>query len=555
LLVVGDVRLYNRQDVASALGRGDLGRSDLFLVREAYARWGPDAVERFIGDFAFVIWDGRARRVTAARDHLGVRPLCYRLDSKGGVVASDVDLVLAGTPERFRLNPERMLDYLSDDYAHHGQTFFAGVNSLKPAHVLAATRSGATETRYWFPPPESTTLRSYGDVCEAFSDVFRTATRDRLESEHPIVAHASGGFDSSTIVVVADEAYASAPERPPLTLASATMKGLRVDETDKIDALARSVRFPSFRWNARAKNDLDFREPLLVAPGLRRGVAGGPLADLDHARERGARVLLNGFGGDEVSYARGIFRELVRRLQWGTLVSEAMSFPLRRGLRFLADSWRGLVPPHYADRWRGRWPGRPRKPPPWLGPELRSIYPGQPDSRDGLEGYPWRSYVQRDLWRVLNDPRVSECIDVISAQAAHAGLEARMPYVDVRLIELVLSIPVELRRPGGDMRRLQRDALSKLLPPEIAARPGQVPFDTVWTENTRLLLPCVRALVEEGEWLSAPFVSRREAANMLATEEARGEMGPWRAMYLVASIGIAEAWTREVLRFYTSRSR
>jgi asparagine synthase (glutamine-hydrolysing) len=557
ILAVGDVRLYNRRDVARALGRSEFGGSDLHLIRMGYQRWGAEVAKHLIGDFAFAIWDGRAERVVAARDHAGIRPLYYRSTRDQVLIATDVSQILAATPERLPFSSEHILDYLLSDYPRHGQTFFEGVNLLKPGHTLIVTRERIEERRYWYPPPAELPFRSYGDVCAAFSDLFRQVVREHLESDYPIVAHLSGGFDSTSILAVADEIYGAEPNRPRLVTASATVPGLDCDETDRMDAVARRIRFSGTRWLARAKNDADLRDPSLSAPGIRRGMAGGPAGDLEYAKEIGGRVLLGGFGGDDVAYASGIFRELVRRGAWRTVIAETLlRFPAPTGLRFLADATRGVVPPRYIDRFRDRWPARKGAPPAWLGPELRAIYPGQPDSRDEPRGYPWQTHLQREVWRQLTNPRVGVLIDIRAAQASAGGLELRLPYMDVRLAELAIGVPAALRLPHGVMRRLQRDALAAMWPPELLRHTTRVSFGAAFSENTRRLLPEMHEIIHEGEWLSAPFVDRRQAQRLLGEAETRtspDDDDHWRALRPVADFAVMEAWTRCVCRYYSSR--
>ena len=559
LLVAGDVRLYNRRDVAHALGLRDDGRSDLELVRMGYVRWGAEVVTHLIGNFAFAIWDGRSRKVVAARDHFGVRPLYYRHSRGKVLIASDLRQILAATPERLPFSRERVLDHLLSDYPVGGRTFFDGIGLLKPGYVVSMGDSDLAERRYWLPPPAEQPFRSHEDVSRAFSDLFRQVVRDHLESEHPIVAHSSGGFDSTSILAVANEIYEAEPGRPLLATASATMPGHDCDETERIDAVERRVRFSGTRWLASAKNDADLREPSLSGPGIRRGLGGGPPSDLDFARQLGARVLLGGFGGDDIAYASGIFRELVRRGAWRTVIAQtALLEPRSYGRQLLRDAVSGLVPPRYV-RWiRRGLPARPRVPPAWLGPELRARYPGGPDQLYDPPDHPWETHVQRGVWRQLTNPRVGELVDLHRAYASTGGLELRLPYLDVRLAELVVGVPAALRLPHGNMRRLQRDALASIMPSEVLARRVRGSFGSLWSANAREILPEVAEIIEEGEWSIGPFVDRREARLLLRRHESRtlaDRDDDWRALRQVVDFAMLEAWTRRVSGYYSSRSR
>jgi asparagine synthase (glutamine-hydrolysing) len=554
VLVVGDVRLFNRRELARALGLRDGEVSDLGLVRAGYQRWGRDVVSRLVGGFAFALWDGERRSVLAARDHLGLRPLHYRWTDDGVLVASDASQLVAATPERLPPRAEKVLDYLLGDFAQAGRSFLDGVELLAPGHCLVATAGGAAAQRYWFPPSGEVPARSERELAEAFLATFRQVVRDNLESAWPLVAHMSGGFDSTSILAVADEIYRAESGRPKLVTASALAPGLECDETPRIDVVARHVGFEGMRWSALATNHLDLTEPLLGAPGVRRGIAGGPPRDLEHAREIGARVLIAGSGGDEVGYARGIFRHLVAERAWRTLIRETLlAFPPRIGLHHLADGLRGVLSPELTDRLRDRWPGRPREAPATLGPSLRGLYPGAPDTRDEPAGYPWRDHLQRGLWRSLTSPSTSEFLHVHNLFALSGGVELRVPYLDVRLVELVLGAPPSLRLPHGGMRRLQREALRPLMPPENMAHNARVSFASAWAANTRRLLPQMAEIIETGDWLSEPFVERAAARRLLRSGAEGVGAESWAALDRLWAIASFEAWTRRLARYYSSR--
>ena len=96
LVLAWDGRLDNTEDLLTSLGRGQsrAALTDEALVLEAYARWGVTCIEHLLGDFAFVLWDGRAHRLFAATDHFGLRPLHYAFDGCSLVVASRIGQVL-----------------------------------------------------------------------------------------------------------------------------------------------------------------------------------------------------------------------------------------------------------------------------------------------------------------------------------------------------------------------------------------------------------------------------------------------------------------------------
>jgi len=547
LLFAGDVRLYNRPELIRNLGETDAPLddcSDLELARQAYLKWGDETPARLVGDFAFAAWDERRGRLFAARDHFGVRPLCYLQLRDGVAIASDVRQLLILLDHSIdEVADHAVLGWLMGRRNDHRGTFFRRISRVAPGHSVVFEDGGAREARYWAPPPLPDRPRSYAENCEELRTIFRRAVRDRLESEHPIVAHSSGGFDSSTIIMAADEAYRTDAARPPLVLVSAIAPGFSSDESHYIDAVAARVSFEGIRWNAIWEGPMPPPGVSLAAPKLLRGPAGGPRKDLDVARERGARVLLSGVLGDGLWHAAGVRRDMVRH---GRLVEVGRDLS-RQGLGFgllrsIVDAGLGIFRPALAFKVGSRFLAARPAPPEWLGPRLRAIFPPRDEQPVNLGA--WSSHVQYAAWARLSGRDTSHGIDSFVDYAAEDGIELRAPFADVRLAESLLRIPWQQREPRGHLRRTGRDALGPLLPAEFSNRIGQQPWTGVWMENLRRVALVLAPLFRGRRWLSAPFIDRGIARAMLNDVLTGGKDAGLGAHVLVSEMGTLEAWLR-----------
>jgi asparagine synthase (glutamine-hydrolysing) len=557
LLFAGDVRLYNRRELVAELGLPASldGGSDLELARQAYLRWGEAAPGHLIGDFAFAAWDQGRRALFAARDHFGVRPLVYRAWGDGVAVASDVRQLLALAESPFDdVDHEHILDRLTGTARDLHRTCFRAINRLPPGHRLAwgGGAGGFREARYWLPPAPPDRPASYDDNCARLRELFERAVRDRLDSDRPLVAHSSGGFDSSTIVMAADAIYRAEPGRPPLVLASAVAPGYPSDESHYMDAVARRATFEGTRWNAVADGPLAFHGVAGAAPVLRRGPSRGSPRDLETARERDAGVLISGVMGDDLLHGTGVLRDLVRHGRLARAAQEVTALrlsptagKLRQRLRGLVDAGMGVLPPTLAlEAWRrltARAPQRPH----WLGPSLAGLWPPRREVLD-LSGAAWHSHVACNVWARLTCAQAGYVVEGRVEPGTEEGVEVRAPFADVRLAEHMLRIPWEQREPHGHNRRTGRDALGPLLPPEFATRLGQRPWTEVWLANALATVPAVAPFIEEGPWLSAPFVDRRAARAMLDAVRAGGRAAPPESCLMVPRIGTLEAWLRSL---------
>jgi asparagine synthase (glutamine-hydrolysing) len=557
LLFVGDVRLYNRSALRHALAieaPAD-ATSDAEIAWKAYLRWGDDSPRHLIGDFAFVVWDGRQRSIFAARDHFGVRPLYYIADGRRVYVASDVRQLLAVTPDPLaQIDPQTILQRFSMSRRTQGLTYFRNIASLPAGHGITIDGRGRRLRRYWVPSFTSKREHTRDDAAE-IRELFQQAVRDRLESVYPIVAHSSGGFDSSAIVMAADQIYREGADRPSLVMASALTPGMPSDDSRYMDAVAARVCFEGVRWNALAPNLADIEAPVIAHPGQRRGTGGGPRRDLQVARERNARVLLHGFFGDALLQPFGAQRDMLRGLRWNALARHVLTGDgLRARIRLLGRAMTGVLSPAPALRLLNRLENRSfKRAPEWMGPELLSIYP-PPPGQLVLPEVDWPSHLACELWADMTSPRMGVSVDGVVAYGSDEGIEVRLPYLDVRLAEKILSIPSEARWPqDGDNRRLSRDALGPLLPDEFAHRRTRGSWMPVWHLAARRMLPLVEELMSGATWLSAPYINRAKARSLLADALARGEGAPYREMLVVTGFGAIEAWLREVFRYHTAR--
>jgi len=459
------------------------------------------------------------------------------------------------TPRPFaNLDAQTILERFAPGRRTHGLTYFRNISALPGGCRLTLSSGGTSLSRYWVPSFEEKRRVTTDDHAE-IRTLLRQAVRDRLESDHPIVAHSSGGFDSSAIITIADEVYREEPNRPPLVMASATALGMPCDDSPTMDAVARRVRFEGLRWNALEPNLADIEDPIIAHPGMRRGTGAGPRGDLQIARDRKARVLLNGFFGDTLMYAFGVARDMFRAGMWSEIARDALADANARArIRLFSRVAMGILPPATAMRiLRNLDDSSFGAPPEWMGPELRARYPPPPEELF-LPEVEWPSHLACELWAQMTGPRVGAAVTATAAYAADDGIEVRLPFLDVRLVEKVLTTPWQTRLPrGGDNRRLHRDVLGPLLPEEFAHRLKQGSWMPVWRLSAKRMLPAVEKLVSDGQWLSAPYLDIREVRALLSEVTARPNAVESRKVISVAGFGGLEAWLRQVFRYDSAR--
>ena len=187
--------------LASALNLPHTPDSELIL--HAYQTWGEKFSNYLLGDFAFVLWDERQRKLLCVKDRFGMRQLYYAQVKQSMIVCNSLDCLRQHPLVSKQLNEQAIGDFLLfGDYtwADKSITAFADIQTLPPAHMLILEDGNMTVRRYWDIPFDLPLLRyrTEPDYLEHFREVFKVAVADRLRTSRVVVAM-SGGMDSTAV--------------------------------------------------------------------------------------------------------------------------------------------------------------------------------------------------------------------------------------------------------------------------------------------------------------------------------------------------------------------
>jgi asparagine synthase (glutamine-hydrolysing) len=587
LTVVFDGVIFNREEVAldaglseyvETCGRGhgrnqearallkDEPPSDADLLLAGYRCWGRDVFDQLIGDFAFAIWDDAAGTLFAAVDHFGLRPLYFS--------ASNGRLAFASRMKKLRLLPwvgstlnDRMIvSILLDSFKDPWATFYSNIRQLPAGNLLWADGKRATVSRYWRPGErnECTATRPE-EVLVEFADRFRQAVKQRLDPTQPTGILMSGGLDSTAMAGMTAQIYRREPSVvPPVSIISAVFGDLSCDESSYINAVLRRLPFANQEIDGRngiyTLNDLQSDMNRHEWPVLHRQ---GPLfnAFREAARACGARILLNGSGGDELTTDYRYYAVPMNGanplgiLRAAHLVRQVEKLPLGRALHLLA---REACPEEIKRPYR--WVRRlllPKKAPTWsswLAPKFWNIA----EELDAPEACSKNGFGSETLdlaWRILTAPGASWSNRFLSDAFAAAGIQCRFPYLDRRLFDLVFSVPPHLRprcRGGPWFKPYISQGLSAFIPREIRLRDAKVDFEDY---NCLVFDRCLEFfrpnLFDDGQWNSEDFVPRLEAlaffrsiSQEIADKNRKGP-GKRKRTETLRNIAGLELWLRE----------
>ena len=516
------------------------------LIVRAYATWGEGFVARLRGEFALVLWDSKIRKLLAARDPFGIRPLFYSLSGGDVRFAYSIEPLM---DRRRSFDDQMIVEYLLGKYDTAGATFFRNVRELPGGSVLVVDTQTKRFSRPWVPEVEPIQCDlSVGEYQEELLRLFVRSVKNKLRSTSPVMTHVSGGLDSSCIVGAVDFLCRREELPTPCVRGVAALHpGLACDESSFIDAVADAISFPVERWDATAVNpaDPDLVDPAIVRPGIRAPFRSGSAGDVSIAGKHGGAIILAGVGGDEIGMPFGFIKDLIRTRQWSRAVIELLFFPgasnAARWSRLLQVARQSV--PNWALRFRT---ANRVRPPFWLHSRMRPLAESTPPRMSGTEHL---SYLARNVWRRVTSVRLGRAVTQLQEHASLHHMSYRFPFLDRDLVSFVLRLPVQAWPAPRPFARLHREALSPLLPPQILGRFGKAEFTPALAGRIRAAAPVIQDLLERGVWCSENYV-RRDDARRLCRGVLWGQ-GPkssedWLAVWSVSTL---EAWMRRVLGY------
>jgi asparagine synthase (glutamine-hydrolysing) len=542
MAIVADCRLDNREEIRGALGLND-SCTDARLLLTAYDRWGTDLGAHLLGDFAIAFWDWRQRTVVLLRDHVGVKPLYYWNGQREFAVSTDVGVLIdlikpQPTPDDTFVVEHLMMEYRSTD-----RTFWAEIRRLPGGHLLEASADRSQVRRYWHPPVGEIRSKSTAEIHEDLRTIFFESVERRLNSDTPLVAHLSGGLDSSGIVCVANEIYKRAERRPPLVLASWLFPGLSCDESEFIQAVAARMDFEAESWDERSEGLSPLFTPTLLGPGM----GSDPSGDLRLGARIGAKALLSGQGGDYLCGCEGVAEDIAEARPAHVVFKRILGGGVPVHLRVArARSLLRRQAPMAVRRAVGNMRGRLGAPL-WLHRQWRGLAGslaarGYPDHRGA------RSHVAARHWQAIGSSGLGLLLESEQHRATASGLEFRYPFLDVKLIEYVLSIPFEHWPEAAPYARLHREFLGRYLPESVRQR-TKATFSAGVAYRMKLAWPRIRSLFFEGEWHAARYVNRLYAQELIAPGgDGIGE-DDWERWRGIWAIALLEAWLRRISEY------
>jgi asparagine synthase (glutamine-hydrolysing) len=462
-----------------AQGRAFRGHSDTEVMLHAYDAWGLDGLKRLEGIFAFALWDPVRKRLVLMRDRLGIKPLFYAHTAAGLAFGSEIKAVLAAGAVDTALDEQAFAEYLWYGNAYEDRTIYRGVRSLQPGHWLIA-EDGRTRIETWWKledwarrPPSAADPHEAATQVRAALD---QAVARQLVADVPVGILLSGGVDSSSIAAAAMKVQSK-----PLASYSVGFDFERgVNELPKARKVAEHLGLEHHELRV---SGTDLTEVLLALARAHdepfADAANIPLYMLARALGGATKVVLQGDGGDEMfaGYRR---YSVLRHTSWWKLWPRALTPAVRAAGGIGVRTARMLDAVGAAD------PGDRMAL--LLTMETRADSPFgllRSHARAHLESTtdPFLAYrrsaarfadadpVQQMLLTDICVQLPSQFLPKVDRATMAVGVEARVPLLDERIVELAAGMPSAWKARGAQTKIVLRDAMRERLPAAILDGP------------------------------------------------------------------------------------
>jgi asparagine synthase (glutamine-hydrolysing) len=569
LAVTYNGEIYNYLDLnrrLQGLGFEARTRSDTETLLHAYAAWGEACLEPLNGMFAFVLHDARRRRLFAARDRMGKKPLYFAHDQRRGwfAFASESKALLQHPDVPRAMDREAAARYLLFEHVPAPQTIYQGVRKLEAGHALSFDlEHGALRVwRYWDHEDAATAAReprlaTVESWCERIRATLGDAVERRLVSDVPLGVFLSGGIDSAAVAALMVERVG----RERVKTFTIGFSDPRFDESARAREVARRLG---------TEHHEEILDPADVAGCLPHvsEMLDEPFADasilptylLARFARRHVTVALGGDGGDEAFAGYATFDALPALAFYDRRVPSWLDRGVVRPLAAALPAGHGYLSPDFKARQflRGTKAAPDERLWRWLGALVPEQLPGllTPEALAGLDLArlydPARAFharvaardpVARDCYLYAKTYLAEGVLTKVDRATMACSLEARSPFLDVHLVELTHALPSRWKVRGGEKKWILRRALRGLLPDPVLARGkrGFSPPLGAWFRGRLRELLCdtlSERAVRDGGFL------RPEAVARLLREHLAGRVDHRKPLF---ALFMLERWRRRWL--------
>jgi asparagine synthase (glutamine-hydrolysing) len=479
------------------LGYNFSTQSDTEVIIAAYAEWGSDCLGRFSGMWAFTIYDTQTQTIFIARDRYGIKPLYYWFSPEGDFyLASEIKQFTKIPSWKAQINPQRVYDYLF--YAmtdHTEETMFKNVHTIPPGHSVridikncVAEKNGKLKLVKWYRPTSKNFLGTFQEACKQFSEHFDTAVDLHLRSDVMVGSALSGGLDSSAIVCLVNKKLKERHAAELQQTFSSCSHDARFDEKKWMDKVVESTDVDATFIYPKGEDIFTLSRKIIWHQDEPYQSQSAFLAYkvFESASENNVKVLLNGQGADEYMSGYNAF-STYRKMGLFKRGRFIQFYGALNGANFrekAADSKAVFyhLLPKKAVRYLSKYTNDYKQMSALIDIEKLGAKRKHPHDK---KRFRFNSIFEIAHYQMFFEPLQKYLRWEDRNSMAHS-VEARVPFLDHKLVEFTTQLPVDYLDGNGDSKKIMKYGLSDTLPEAIKNRKDKKGFITpeeVWFKN------------------------------------------------------------------------
>lgn len=486
--IVYNGEIYNylelRQDLILK-GHVFKSHSDTEVIIHAYEEYGQGCLEHFNGMWAFCLYDSEKDLLFCARDRFAVKPFYFYNDSEKFIFASEIKAILSVLPQAKRPDKAYLHHYFTSTRMDDGpETFFEGIKQLQPAHYLVIKNKMLDIRKYWDYKSDQAGKYDYKDPFNTFREIFVDSVRLRLRSDVPVGTSLSGGLDSSCIVGVMKKLF-----NVDVKTFSSIYDHKDCDETVYIDAVnkangcnGRKIYPKPMHFSSLFPRMIWYQDEPVFAPGI---YSQWHVMELSSGH---VKVLLDGQGADELlgGYWGYFYYYMISLL--GKAKKELNPLLL---MKFFYDGLKiyKLTSTNYFSSFMDKRifnlfssllslkkdPIGPGASYSVLDRDFDRAYSGKINRvRDNK----FDNYLDNSLYWHLTAENIPSLLHFEDRNSMAHSIEARVPFLDYRLVEFCLGADFLYKINGTQTKYLLRRSMKDVLPAEVIRRKDKKGYPT-----------------------------------------------------------------------------
>ena len=513
--IVYNGEIYNFIELKSeleTLGYGFRSESDTEVLLNAYIEWGAGCLQKLNGMWSFAIWDRKKKSLFLSRDRFGQKPLFYSIIGSKFIFASEMKAIMPFLQE---VRPSKYFKWMSEnifDYESTEHCLIEGIKRFPAGHYGYYIDGKLSLQRYWNTLDHLIEVAgSYEEQIEEYRELFLDACKLRMRADVPIGTALSGGLDSSATIssmsYIANQHFGERVSEDWQHAFVAAFPGTPLDETyyakkvvDHIGIKASYIEVDPLKyWNKIDDYLYLFEEIYLTSPIPM-------IATYKAIKEHGITVTLDGHGADEQfsGYGPSLFYAFPD------------AWPNRAGKHSIIDAYEGLVPAdvdqfnqnHVSSFTYTKFIAK------WV--LKRILGKGQMARDHNHPAFKRIGSFNQHLYLMTHDTILPTLLRNYDRYSMINSVEIRMPFMDHRLVSYSFSLPWNSKIRNGFTKSIVRDAMSTLMPEEVAYRKTKIGFNSPivdWMKGP--LKEYFMDLINSQQFLQSDYINAEEVKKQI----------------------------------------